>query len=437
MIPERRWSSCIAIVGLLFSAASNAEVADFAIDSGLFYGYGNAAGVSMQQTAQAEAKLEYRMSDRWLTVLSARVRLDIADELEPGESPVDTYSDASRPLVIDDLGTLELRDAYVERLLHNGVLRLGKQQIVWGRLDGIKVLDVLNPMNLREFILEDFGESRIGLWSAYLDVSTANWRFEIAAIPDNTGHAIADQGAWFELTAPRYRYGADPDGPVPSVITDRGNIGLDNSAIGVRLSSSVGNAEFSLLGYSGLDHEPLGRLLSIGNEIVVERFYERRELLGLSFETALGAVALRAELAHQPGRVFNTRDPLSLETVDLDQNTAAIGIDIDGPLDMFINIQYLYDRLEDAPQNVVRPAIDRTTTVYLRRSFAYEALELTARWYYSQVLGDQMLSLGLRYAFSDNTAMRLAADNFRGDASGPFGQFADQDRITLALTHTF
>ena len=437
MIPERRWSPGIALFGLLLSSTTDAEIADFAIDSGLFYGYGNAAGESMQQTAQAEAKLEFRMSDRWRAVLSARARLDFADELEPGQSPVDTYSEASRPVVIDDIGTLELRDAYVERLLPSGVLRLGKQQIVWGRLDGIKVLDVLNPMNLREFILEDFGESRIGLWSAYLDVSTAKWRFEIAAIPDNTGHAIPDRGAWFELTAPRYRYGADPGGSAPAVTTDRGNISVDNSAIGIRLSSGVGNAEFSLLGYSGLDHEPLGRLLSIGDAIVVERFYERRELLGLSFETALGALALRAELAHQPARAFNTRDPLSLETVDLDQNTAAIGIDIDGPLDMFINVQYLYDRLEDAPQNVVRPTIDRITTVYLRRSFAYDAFEITARWYYSQVLGDQMMSVGLRYAFNDNTALRLAADNFRGDANGPFGQFADQDRITLALAHTF
>jgi hypothetical protein len=52
------------------------------------------------------------------------------------------------------IGTLELRDLYYEHRLDRSV-RLGKQQIVWGRLDGVKILDVVNPQTFREFILDD------------------------------------------------------------------------------------------------------------------------------------------------------------------------------------------------------------------------------------------------------------------------------------------
>jgi len=51
-------------------------------------------------------------------------------------------------------------------LIGNGfALRLGKQQIVWGETDGLKLLDVMNPQNFREFILDEFEDSRLPLWS--------------------------------------------------------------------------------------------------------------------------------------------------------------------------------------------------------------------------------------------------------------------------------
>lgn len=415
----------------------SSEWGDFSMDARMNYGSGGSDDVAMEQTLQAEPSLRQRYSDYWTASISARLRLDFADDLEPGGAPVENYSSISEPLAIDDLGTLELRDVYLERAWANGRVRLGKQQVVWGRLDGLKILDVLNPQNLREFILEDFGESRIGLWSAYVDWSQGNWRLELAAIPDNTGHVIPDPGAWFELTAPRYRYGADPDSPAPPIRTDRGGLSVDDSAIGARVSARFLGLDVSGVAYSGLDHEPLGRVLFRDDRPVVERFYRRRELYGLSLETAVGAFAIRAELAHQPNRTFNTREPGALETVELDQNTAALGLDIAGPLDTFINVQYLYDHVRSAPGALVRPDTDKITTVFLRRSFAYETVDLTARWYYSSDLDDQMLSVGLRYAFSDNSELRLTADIFSGDEEGPFGQFADRDRVTVLFSHTF
>lgn len=432
-----RRDAVLTTLALMISTACFAEVASVAVDTRLSYGVGNLTGQAVQEITEAEPRLELQLSPRMLAVMSARLRLDFADELEPGPTETETYSSISQPLLIDDLGTLELRDAYVELALRAGVVRIGKQQIVWGRLDGIKVLDVLNPQSFREFILENFSDSRIGLWSAYLDISRGDWRAEMAAIPDNTGHAIPAAGAWFELRAPRYRYGANPTTPAPLIVTDRRGLTFDTTALAARLSRRFGSTEVSAIAYTGMDYEPLGRSRVLNTENVIERYYERRKLYGLSMESAIGGVVLRAELATQPGRVFNARTPDTLTSVALDQTTAGVGVDIDGPLNTFINIQHLVDYVAHAPESLVRPKRDQITTVFVKRTFAYDSLELSARWYYSKELGDRMISVAFAYAFSDKTRIRLAIDGFAGNASGVFGQFADRDRVTLALAHTF
>ena len=43
-----------------------------------------------------------------------------------------------------------LREAYVDTEVGDWDLRLGKQQVVWGTADGIKLLDIVNPTDFRE-----------------------------------------------------------------------------------------------------------------------------------------------------------------------------------------------------------------------------------------------------------------------------------------------
>lgn len=426
----------VAAIGASTSAVG-AELETFSAASNVTFGYADAIDGTMQREFEITPALDINMSARSSLVLSTRIRIDKNGRLEPGVSSYSSYSGASRPAALGNVGSAELRDVYFESRFEKGLVRFGKQQIVWGRLDGIKVLDLVNPQDFREFILEDFGESRIGLWSAYLDYSLGDWRAEIAVVPDATGHAIPERGAWFELTAPRFRFGASPGQIVPPVNTEKPGMTFDGAGFGLRLSRQIAAIDFSAVAYSGRDHEPLGRIVSSGGATTVERYYERRDAFGLSFDVGMGRTVLRGEYAYQPNRVFNTRSSTQLTTRALDQHRAAVGLDVDGPLSLFINIQYLLDTVEDAPAGLTRPAMDRIVTLYLRRMFAYDTLAFEARYYHSFTDDDELTSVGLSYAFSDSTSIRLGADYFSGSPSGLFGQFADRDRITIGLTHTF
>ncbi len=59
-----------------------------------------------------------------------------------------------------------LRELYLETTVplidDQGILmRLGKQQVVWGTADGIKLLDIVNPTDFRELVQNTFEDSRI------------------------------------------------------------------------------------------------------------------------------------------------------------------------------------------------------------------------------------------------------------------------------------
>lgn len=419
------------------SLATAAELRSLQAPVELSYARGADGDRNVQLQLEAIPRLELDLNPTSGLVLSARLRLDGYDELEPGRPAFDSYTAVSEPLKLGGDGTLELRDVYWERRLDSGLLRLGKQQIVWGRLDGIKVLDILNPQSFREFILDDFSDSRISLWSAYLDLFVGDWRIELAAIPDASAHEIPEPGAWYELRAPRFRFGATVGAPGLSSSTGGGHGGADDGALGLRLSRSLGRVDVSMLAYSGNDHEPLGRVVDGGTTPRIERFHERRELLGISAETAAGALALRAEAALQPSRTFNTRSALTLDTAEADQLSLGIGADIDGPFGVFFNAQFLWDEVIDAPDGLVRQDRDRITTLLARRSFAYETVHAEARWYRNLDDGDDLFRLRLDYDLDDTTRLYVEGDWFEGTRTGLFGQFRARDRVLIGVRRTF
>jgi len=58
---------------------------------------------------------------------------------------------------------LGLREAYMDMYFNKFDLRIGKQQIIWGKAEGVFITDVVAPKDLREFLLPDFDEIRMGI----------------------------------------------------------------------------------------------------------------------------------------------------------------------------------------------------------------------------------------------------------------------------------
>lgn len=57
-----------------------------------------------------------------------------------------------------------LREGYIDYRYNNWFVRGGKQQVVWGKADGLRLLDVVNAFDWSDWTIADFSENRIPSW---------------------------------------------------------------------------------------------------------------------------------------------------------------------------------------------------------------------------------------------------------------------------------
>ena len=136
-----------------------------------------------------------------LTALG-RLRSISLDALSPEDVTDRAYSPYSKPLFIGNSSEFELRELYVEFASDNVYFTLGKQQVVWGKADGLKVLDIVNPQSYRDFILEDFDDSRIPQWIANIETNIGEWDAQFLWVPDQSYHILPTDGALYTPTSP-------------------------------------------------------------------------------------------------------------------------------------------------------------------------------------------------------------------------------------------
>jgi len=67
-----------------------------------------------------------------------------------------------------------LREAYVDSQVGDWSLRTGKQQVVWGTADGMKLLDMINPTDYGEMAQNQMEDSRIPVWMVNAEKTQAD-----------------------------------------------------------------------------------------------------------------------------------------------------------------------------------------------------------------------------------------------------------------------
>jgi len=68
-----------------------------------------------------------------------------------------------------------LREAYVDSQVGDWSLRTGKQQVVWGTADGMKLLDMINPTDYGEMAQNQMEDSRIPVWMVNAEKNSSRW----------------------------------------------------------------------------------------------------------------------------------------------------------------------------------------------------------------------------------------------------------------------
>ena len=87
-----------------------------------------------------------------------------------------------------------LREAYVDTEFEGVSLRVGKQQVVWGTADGMKLLDSINPTDFSEMAQNQMEDSRLPIWMINAETETGNGGSVQLILSEARGNKIAGMG---------------------------------------------------------------------------------------------------------------------------------------------------------------------------------------------------------------------------------------------------
>jgi len=368
-----------------------------------------------------------------------RSRFDVENKLGSDEK-FTNYAGISEPLLEGDHEYLALREIYWQAGFDSSYWRIGKQQLVWGEADGIKLLDVVNPQSYREFILDDFDDSRIPLWMV-------NGEFQVGEegtlqalwVLDTSTHELAPSNSPFAFSSPVLVPDANkvPAGVSASLAdTETPEVSLENSDFGLRYSGFVNNWDYSLnYLYHYVDEAVVSAKLN-GSTLLLSPDYKRSHLFGGSASSVFGDWIVRTEVAFESNRYHRTQE--SVSGVDqADQWGMLVGLDYQGLTDYFISVQWFQSNVLGQTQTLVKKRQENTLSLMVEHTVFNETLLLKWLNLHSPGHGDGVLQPQLSYNLESDFDIFVSMDIFYGDEEGLYGQFDDADRISAGFEWGF
>lgn len=418
---------CKPLLTLLLLLASSSVAAEIApaVTIGSEWAYGTTTENTQKLETTVEPEIEVAVGrDSRLTAIG-RIRGDAEERID-----------------VDDDTDAELREFYLETSIGRTLLTIGKQQIVWGKADGLKVLDVVNPQQWREFILDDFEQSRIPLWSINGEIPIGDVTLQLVWIPDQTYHDFAHNGDLYNFTSPLLVPQPPPGVNLvmqPEVLPDST---IGDADGGVRLSTFWRGWDLTLNYLYHYDDRPvLIRQLSMspaGPVATVTPRYKRSHLTGVTFSSAFGDLTLRGEVGYSSDRYISTNDTADADgVVNTGELAYVIGLDWFGLSDTLISAQLFQSYLGDHSPGMIREESETTVTLLLRRDFLNETVTAEILLLHNFDLDDGLARPEVTYRFTDAITLSLGADLFYGDERGLFGQFDRQDRVVSSIELSF
>ena len=272
---------------------------------------------------------------------------------------------------------LGLREAYLDLRFDNMDLRVGKQQIIYGKAEGVFITDVVSPKDLREFLLPDFNEIRMGVTSAKLNYYFGNSTIEAVWAPIFTPTQMPDDGSIWSPTMPF------PITPTFDYSTAEIEPKLENSEYFLRFSSMSSKADFEIVGGYFWADDPAMHITKqidpatmqlIG--LTVRPEYHRLMMGGASIGIPLGPLVIRSEGGYYAGKYFQTETPTIPDaTIEKDYLHYMVGVDytIAG---VRLSAQFIQENILDYEEGIRNDEFENTITFLARKDFLRERLWL-------------------------------------------------------------
>lgn len=330
-----------------------------------------------------------------------------------------------------------LREAYLDVYFNSMDLRIGKQQIIWGKADGVFITDVISPKDLQQFLLPDFDEIRIGITAVKADYYLGNNTFELVWVPIFTPTQMPEEDSIWML---------EPDLPIPPTFdysekdVDKK---LENSEIFAKFSALTSLADFEVMAGYAWDDDPTMHITKMIDSnthqldsLIVTPKHHRLGLVGGSFSTTLAGFVLRGEGAFYSGKYFGSNDPTLADGV-AEKNYLHYLLGLNRTLwDIKLSVQFIQQVILDYDESLVDDEFENTMTFLASKDFLRETLRMELFSYIGLNSEDALIRPKITYDLTDGFELVAGANIFVG-SEGKFGQYDDNDMSYFKVKYSF
>ncbi|MDQ6968149.1 MAG: DUF1302 family protein [Mariprofundaceae bacterium] len=377
-----------------------------------------------------EVKPEIVFSDHWQFRSRALLWYDAAMDIEATRSP-----DLTSSIKQHYRTATQLKEAYAFYSGDSFDLRLGQQQIIWGKTDGLRMLDIINPLDLREFILDDFLDSRIGVVAArlnyYPDTDTEQ-EIELVIIPDAKPAQAAPTNSRWALATPT----PPPGLSIQTLPSEQPNWSAKNIEYGAAWRSNIKGWDISANYFYGWKDSPNAFRKITPGIMTIQLKHLRMHTLGGSFSNAFGAWVIRGEVAANLQEGINANGTTFNDTVQR-KNTlnTAIAAEWSGH-NWIVSPQFFIRHIQAWNTQLLEPENSGFWTLRIATDFMHEKLKPEMLFLADWSAGGWLARPKIAYDYSDDITSSLGADIF-GGSRGFLGQFNQNDRISFEVAYSF
>ena len=364
-------------------------------------------------------KVDTKLGKNWSTRVSGRAAYDAAYDINGRTKYTDDIKD-------NYIKEVELLETYVQGspLSHLDV-KAGRQVVVWGKLDNIRVTDILNPLDLREFGVTDIEDIRLPLNMLKIDGYLFNWTLSGITIPEIRFNKNPEYGSdFYPVTSP----------PIHEEIPENG---LDHMEYAFSAGRNFSGWDIAFYWADIYNDTPHMKYLP--GIFQMELTHERINLYGTAVDMAFGDWLLIAETAHLDGlKYFNTADDAYSRT------DIGAGIEFSGFKETTLGIEgvrryiHAYDEvLKNEPDN--QDEISTQTAVRLTKNWLNETFSLTIVMsaFGTDFKKGSLQRYELVYDISDDLTVKGGLVAYQSGSASGFNNIGDNDRVFLELKYSF
>ena len=317
--------------------------------------------------------------------------------------------------ILEDRTGVQLQEAYFNYANDFLEIRAGRQIVVWGVADGLRVTDLVSPVDYTEFMSSDYDDMRMAVDGFRIKYPGERVNAEIVymPVPRYFQMPLGEDNPW-RPNLPE-KAGLDfPEGP---------DAKFKNGDFGTRVSFFLSNLDFSISALHTHNQSPVSVVEPVSmDSVVIHGIHESMTMIGGDMSMPIGEFVLRAEIAEYFGEALGYAN--SLDYARKNTFNALGGIDWYAGDNWTFMVQYLHKYIADYSHNLAAEKNSSEMTFRISKELLNNTLKLSLYGvfdidnlgYYGRASGD--------YSITDQVMLSLGYDHFGGKR----GQLAGYDK---------